>query len=54
MERANGWRYWRWGRVDSVWEQKKLEARKLLENGTESPSSRAHFVRRDLSKKKLI
>ena len=37
---------------DSVWEQKKLEARKLLENGAESPASNApkkiarnHFIR---------
>jgi len=44
MERANGWRYWRWGRVDSVWEQKKLEARKMLENAAESPASSARFV----------
>jgi len=32
--------------VDSAWEQKKLEARKLLENAAESPASRARFVRR--------
>jgi len=27
--------------VDSVWEQRKLEARKMLENATESPASSA-------------
>jgi hypothetical protein len=32
--------------VDSVWEQRKLEARKMLENGAESPASRARGVRR--------
>ena|SRR5688572_23709435 len=30
--------------VDSVWEQKKLEARKMLENGDESYQSSAYFV----------
>jgi len=30
--------------VDSAWEQKKLEARKLLENAPESPASSARFV----------
>ena len=30
--------------VDSAWEQKKLEARKLLENRAESPASSARFV----------
>jgi len=30
--------------VDSAWEQKKLEARKLLENATEFPASSARFV----------
>jgi hypothetical protein len=32
--------------VDSVWEQKKLEARKLLENAAESPASSARYVGR--------
>jgi len=32
--------------VDSVWEQEKLEARKMLENAAESPASSARFVRR--------
>jgi hypothetical protein len=32
--------------VDSVWEQKKLEARKMLENAAESPASSARFVGR--------
>ena len=38
--------------VDNVWEQKKLEARKILENGAESPASGAprksgaHFSRK--------
>jgi len=27
--------------VDSAWEQKKLEARKMLENAAESPASSA-------------
>jgi hypothetical protein len=38
--------------VDSVWEQKKLEAKKMLENAAESPASSApekiardHFIR---------
>jgi len=30
--------------VDSAWEQKKLEARKMLVNRTESPASSARFV----------
>ena len=30
--------------VDSVWEQEKLEARKILENAAESPASSARFV----------
>jgi hypothetical protein len=30
--------------VDSAWEQKKLEARKMLENAAESPASGASFV----------
>ena len=32
--------------VDSVWEQEKLEARKMPENATESPASSACFVGR--------
>lgn len=32
--------------VDSVWEQEKLEARKMLENAAESHQSSAGFVRR--------
>jgi len=32
--------------ADSAWEQKKLEARKMLENGIESPASSARFVGR--------
>jgi len=39
----NGWRYWRWG-VDSIWEQEKLEARKMLENAAESPASSSRCV----------
>ena len=35
-----------WAGVDSVWEQEKLEARKMLENATESPASSARCVRR--------
>lgn len=31
--------------VDSAWEQRKLEARKMLENAEESPASSARFVR---------
>jgi hypothetical protein len=30
--------------VDSVWEQEKLEARKMLENAAESHMSTARFV----------
>jgi hypothetical protein len=37
--------------VDSVGEQEKLEARKMPENGAESHTSGARFVRRDLGKK---
>jgi hypothetical protein len=33
-----------WAGVDSVWEQEKLEARKMLENGAESHTSGARFV----------
>ena len=32
--------------VDSVWEQEKPEARKMLENAAESPASSARFVGR--------
>jgi hypothetical protein len=32
--------------VDSVWEQEKLEARKMLVNRAESHTSGARFVRR--------
>jgi hypothetical protein len=45
-EPPNGLRYWRWGGADKVWEQKKLEARKILENGDESHLSSARFVGR--------
>jgi hypothetical protein len=31
--------------VDNAWEQKKLEARKMLENAAESHTSGARFVR---------
>jgi hypothetical protein len=36
----------RWAGVDSVWEQKKLEATlcEMLENAAESPPSAARFV----------
>jgi hypothetical protein len=34
--------------VYSVWEQKKLEARKILKNAAESPASSARFVGRIL------
>jgi hypothetical protein len=30
--------------VDSAWEQRKLEVRKILENAAESPASSARFV----------
>ena len=45
--------------VDSVWEQRKLEARKMLENAAESPASSARFVSRlhaygvDVNEKKM-
>ena len=42
----NGLRYWRWAGVDSAWEQKKLEARKMPINRAESPASSARFVGR--------
>jgi hypothetical protein len=35
-----------WAGVDSLWEQEKLEARKMLENAAESHTSGARFVRR--------
>jgi hypothetical protein len=33
-----------WAGVDSVWEQEKPEARKMLENAAESHTSGARFV----------
>ncbi len=33
-----------WAGVDSAWEQKKLEARKMLENAADSHTSTARFV----------
>jgi hypothetical protein len=33
-----------WAGVDSVWEQEKLEARKMLENAADSHTSGARFV----------
>jgi hypothetical protein len=33
-----------WAGVDSAWEQRKLEARKMLENAAESHTSGARFV----------
>ncbi len=33
-----------WAGVDSVWEQEKLEAGKMLENRAESPPPAARFV----------
>jgi hypothetical protein len=39
-----------WAGVDSVREQEKLEARKMLENAAESHTSGARFVRRFLCK----
>jgi hypothetical protein len=38
----------RWAGVDNAWEQRKLEARKMLENAAESHLSSARFVRRFL------
>jgi hypothetical protein len=35
-----------WAGVDNAWEQEKLEARKMPENGAESPASSARCVRR--------
>jgi hypothetical protein len=42
----NNFRPWTspWVGVDSVWEQEKLEARKILENAAESHTSGARFV----------
>ena len=40
----------RWAGVDSAWEQKKLETRKMLENGDESHLSSARIVWRELAK----
>ena len=35
-----------WASMDSVWDQEKLEARKMLENAAESHTSGARFVGR--------
>jgi len=35
-----------WAGVDNAWEQRKLKARKMLENAAESHTSGACFVRR--------
>jgi len=43
-----------WAGVDSVWEQEKLEARKLLENRAESHTSGARFVGRGFAPDTLI
>jgi len=40
--------------VDSVWEQRKLEARKLLENAAESPASSARCVGRLFERSKVM
>jgi hypothetical protein len=37
-----------WAGRDSLWEQEKPEARKMLENGDESHKSGARFVRQPL------
>jgi len=42
--RANGLRYCVWVGVDSVWEQEKLKARKMLLNRADSHLSGARFV----------
>ncbi|GAB1472014.1 hypothetical protein MASR2M66_28920 [Chloroflexota bacterium] len=42
-----------WAGVDSVWEQEKLEARKMFENAAESHTSGARFVRPHDWQKKL-
>ena len=39
-----------WAGVDKVWEQEKLEARKMLENAAESHTSGARFVGRSFSR----
>ena len=33
-----------WAGVDSVWEQEKLEARKMLENAAQTPTRRVHII----------
>jgi len=43
---SSGLRYGRRAHGDSVWEQKELEARNMLENAAESPASRARIVGR--------
>ncbi len=43
-----------WAGVDSVWEQKKLEARKMLENAAESHTSGARVVGRFLFDKNYL
>lgn len=40
----NGLFYLRWAGVDFVWEQRNLEAKKLLENAADSPASNTRFV----------
>jgi hypothetical protein len=40
--------------VDSAWDQKTPEARKMLENRAESPASSARFVRLCLSRKAYL
>jgi len=40
--------------VDSLWEQEKLEARKMLENAAESHTSGARFVGTLLTLEKLL
>jgi len=40
--------------VDSAWEQRKLEVRKLLENAAESPASSARGVGQFLVKKLML
>jgi hypothetical protein len=43
-----------WAGVDNVWEQEKLEARKMLENAAESHTSGARFVGRCCWKDHII
>jgi hypothetical protein len=43
-----------WAGVDSAWEQRKLEARKMLENAAESHTSGARFVSRFFPWKTLL